>query len=316
MQLSDLLQQAIDELELHASNSNHPQGLVARLTDFRSALEAIRDDMVALQELVPLEVHKSDEEDVVDFETISLKELVEQSVLIGAIHRSGVDVKGRTVFSPDEIKLARTIVGNFDQFSGPLASFRSAAKGKQGDWIMHAPGGSDIFDFFDALVAIGAVNVKFVNVRKDGKWQPFRWEWGRASKPSQNFFICYQLVDTKVGHFITGDWMTAFVSDVIRDHLERNNIRHELFAKVRYEGPVDLGHSKSDFDVVALQVGQRTAHSFECKSGRLTEAEVADVIAKGSHIKDVLERLSDGIDTVRLYLVYDHLLNDEGIRPA
>ena len=46
------------------------------------------------------------------------------------------------------------------------------------------------------------------------------------------------------------------------------------------------------------------------KSGRIVSDDIAGIVAKGEHIKDVLEKFSDGIETVQLYIVYDHFLND------
>ena len=82
------------------------------------------------------------------------------------------------------------------------------------------------------------------------------------SSPEQSFCIFYQILDQSMIHFIGGDWMTAAVTDIVGDHLRRNKISHELFSKVAYRGPIELGNTQSDFDVIALRVGEHAAHGF------------------------------------------------------
>jgi hypothetical protein len=116
------------------------------------------------------------------------------------------------------------------------------------------------------------------------------------------------VTDLDKHQFLCGDWMTAFTYHVMKDHLTRNAIAHEIFAKVHYTAPVDVIASSSDFDVIAL-VG-RIALCLECKSGTINRTTANDITSKANGISMVLRQFVPNIAEFRFFLVFDDATND------
>jgi len=308
-----MLENVIAEVRRHSSKEGSAEGLVERLESMSNTLSKVLEATLEIQNYVPLEVESVEQVgDQIDLDSLSIPELQDRSQLINAIYRSGVTIKGRYVFSNLEIGIAKTIAADFNSFSKPLAAFRGAKFSKEkSSWSMLFDGGHAGFQFLQALGALGVIEIQFILFRKDDKWVKFNIDWAKTTNSDQKFLAVFDRSDPKIHDFLKGDWMTAFVSEVISDHLQRNAIKHELFSKVAYEAPADIIKSRSDFDVISLLETHKTAFCFECKSGKMSEAEVNEVAEKGLDIKRVLEKFAPGIDKVELFLVYDHHLNNE-----
>lgn len=310
MQVSEAIESVVARLREIAESEGNTPTLTKSLQDFAQQLEETRRSILEIEKFVPLPFQV--ETEPLNFDDLSIDELTKTSELITAIHRAGVTVKSRHVFSKTEIEVSKAIAENFNDFSTPLAAYRGARKdNEKEEWSIRIQGGKAGFQFIDALERIGVVHVSAILLKSGKKWTRFRREWTKTTKPDQLFLVIFKLLDMHIHSFLKGDWMTAFVSKVIHDHLTRNEIEHELFSKVAYAAPADVINSKSDFDVVSLLADQRTANCFECKSGRIDQKVAMEISAKGSEIKRVLEQFSPGIDTVNLFLVYDHHLNDD-----
>ena len=139
MKISELLKLTIGELEQQVSMPGQPEGLLSKLNDFGERLQSVHDELLELEKFVPLEVQANSNDKQIDFDSLGIGDLVEQSELIGAIYRSGVDVKSREVFVRKQFALARQIVGRFEKFSAPLALLRTARKAKKdGQWLINS----------------------------------------------------------------------------------------------------------------------------------------------------------------------------------
>ncbi|MFK7745880.1 MAG: hypothetical protein AB8B47_12560 [Roseobacter sp.] len=88
----------MDELDHQVSLPGQPEGLLLKLNDYRERLQSVHAELLELEGLVSLEVKANGNNERVDFDALGIKDLIEKSELIAAIHRSGVDVKSREVF--------------------------------------------------------------------------------------------------------------------------------------------------------------------------------------------------------------------------
>ena len=101
----------------------------------------------------------------------------------------------------------------------------------------------------------------------------------------------------------------AIVGEVIEDHLDRNEIPHETFKKVKYESPPDQIRLSSDFDVISL-IGDIFV-AVECKTGLIDQGALTAVESNATDIKSILtKQLGDNM-RFHFFLVYDPFLNDE-----
>jgi hypothetical protein len=166
--------------------------------------------------------------------------------------------------------------------------------------------------FLNLLVGSGIIKIVKILLRNKNGWAPFKTEWLSNSTDSQTLMVIFAVEDSALNHFLSGDWMTAFVMKVVKDHLDRNKIPNETFAKLSYTAPVDVIRSRSDFDVITLFSKQ--AHCFECKSGPISQGVAEDVMKKATEISGVLEKFAPDIEAFSFYVVYDRdMVSDEAM---
>lgn len=95
MQISELIQQCIDEVIKQAKDKNNTDATTNVLTEAETELSNVRNLLRDLEKYVRLDV---EDRSAIDFGAMSVLELIKSSELIGAIHKAGVDVKNRELF--------------------------------------------------------------------------------------------------------------------------------------------------------------------------------------------------------------------------
>lgn len=310
MKLSELLQQGLDTLDRHASRHDIGDNQINKLKKARDSARVLLRYVSSIEENIVLNVEEDTEYVPPDFEHMTLVEAIEQSELLGALHRASITIKSVDHFNSDLFRIAESLAASFRTFGNQLRAFRAARKGKEeGEWTFLTHGGEGFSDFLGFLKKNGIAEIERVLLKKDKKWSFFKPEWWKSSSDNQEFLVVFKVLDAHKNQFIHGDWMTAFIFDVMRTYLQRNKIRHEIFAKVAYSAPADIINSRSDFDIVILIGG--TALVFECKTGKIDTENAADIVSKATEISKVLHRFVPDIAEFRFFTIFDDALNNE-----
>ena len=308
-QVSDRMKALVEALDFSLSRAELGDAAKDKLRDLREMVTTQLDSIVLLEDFVTLPCEAQTEADKIDFQSLNWEETLQVSRLLSALRRAAVRVHDVFWFDRPQLNLAKDIAAHYRAYSPSLKAFRSAKTQKDGHLSIQIDKQEKHREFLQLCQRSGAIKVAFVGMQKErkGPTKPYpKWEeWNFAD--IHRYYVKVMVLDKRLVETIRGDWMTAFVANVIEDHVELNNVSAEVFTKVRYEAPVDIIKSRSDFDVITL-IGE-TALCLECKTGYLTSENAQDIIQKARDIADVLGKFATDVDRFRFFLVYDDEVN-------
>ena len=308
-QISNLLEKVSNNLSTHIERKGISDESSEILSGIKVETESILEKIREFERFIRLDLQEETAH-IVDFDGMSVNELTINSRLIGAIHRAGVTISSVAQFSKTESFIAEALAAKFKLLSSHLKSFRASRKSEKDDsYSFLTKGGEGFCEFVELLEKYNVIQTKKALLKKDGNWPLFKREWWQTSTDKQDLLVVYEVSDANLRQFLFGDWMTSFVTAVIRDHLVRNLIDHEIFSKVKYSAPVDVIQSNSDFDVISIVGG--AVLCFECKSGTIDHAMATEVQLKSNEINLVLENFAPDVDKIEFYIVFDETINDE-----
>jgi hypothetical protein len=157
----------------------------------------------------------------------------------------------------------------------------------------------------------GVVNGRrLLSRNKLGKWTPFELKWLRDD-PETDLLVVYEKKDPSRLQFLKGEWLNAYVYDIIEDQLRRHEVAFELYTDVSYKAPSDLIRAASEFDVIGRFRDKVVC--VECKSGRLDadRGDFDDLVQRTEALRTVLSSMGGGETHFLFFVVYDPKLNSE-----
>lgn len=320
--ISLMIQSVVEALD-HNLTRLLGDGARKDISDLITATTQIKNRVEDIERYIGLTVPNSEAAGA-DFSVLGLDEIISRSKLIGAINRAGVDIKSISWFSVDQKTFSRKIGTYYRDVSLVLKDFRSSRRDeKTGEQYFQTANPSGLGQFISILESSGVcqmtraffkINEALLSpsdnkLEEPPKYKPFNFR-KYAFNARHIYKVFYKVEDSKSNHLVLGDWMTAFVADVIEDHLRRNRIQNsEVFCKVAYSAPVEIIKAQSDFDIIALISNK--ALCFECKTGSISQKIADDVTEKSRNIKLVLEKFVPSISSFDFYIVYDEIVNNE-----
>src|SRR6202035_2426863 len=218
-------------------------------------------------------------------DTAEIREFINVSPLLDSLFRKGIDITKFYKFSPSEIQLARSLGDRFAEFSGGLSELRRARDGRkepEKTFLMKCM--EENGRFLEFLQKEGIGRVDQCRIQKDDKWKPFRLEWFRNNEKETNVHIVFSVKDQAAFRLLRGEWLNAYVYNIILDHLTRNRASFELYTDITYRAPADVIRVIGEFDVIGLF--QNKLICVECKSGRVTSG-------KNDTLEAVVEKIAD-----------------------
>jgi len=297
----------------NAARSDIGLRVTKNLADIERRLQSIVAELVNLEDYIKFTTTENAEKPKLSAKQLAalpVDDLIERSALIGALYRSGVSIHRHTVFGAVEAEIAATIAKDYSDFSAILRSYRQAYKNTKTNVLtMSFSGGASIYNFINLLKHHKVITVKKILLKKDDHWVPHKFEYLKNATAKQSLRVMFKIDNPGLSAFFCGDWMTAFTAQIVEDHLDRNRIPHETFAKVSYQAPVDVISTRSDFDVISKF--EEKVLCFECKSGVIHDADIGDIAEKSGDIKKVLTQFLSEELTFEFFLIFDSELNDK-----
>jgi hypothetical protein len=246
-------------------------------------------------------------------DTGKIHQFIDASPLLDSLFRKGIDITQFYKFSSSEIQLARSLGDRFAEFSGGLSELRRSRDGrKEFEKTFLIKCMEENGRFLEFLQKEGIGRVEQCRIQKDGVWKPFRLEWFRNNEKETNIHIVFKVKDLAAFRLLRGEWLNAYVYNIILDHLTRNRASFELYTDITYRAPADIIRVVGEFDVIGLF--QNKLICVECKSGRVTSGRsdtLETVVAKIADLQKAVGSVSREKVEFLFYLVFDPTLNDE-----
>jgi hypothetical protein len=245
-----------------------------RLASATDALEAFRTALTGLREGVVLtETTESDQVDRARarWESLpeqpsaaELSELIALSPTLATLHRAGLNVIAAQRFSPERIEVAARIGELLTAAPHPLAMLADHAEG----FSVPAEAVDGLGKVIAELQRRGVVTGFELGGRiTPAEGKPF-WVVREKLRPNSQPTHWRTRSGTVAPEWVTflrGDWLTAYAYGIAKDQFERSGASFEIYSKVRYQLPRDLGGGSSDIDVLVRT--SSTMLAVECKSG-------------------------------------------------
>jgi Domain of unknown function (DUF1887) len=273
-----------------------------------------------------------------------LKELVNKSSLALKFLREGyIDVVELGKFSDSEMKLAQQLGPNFPAFEAVWADWRyNIFSNPDNHFLWLRERGETVLDDAEQIVAVkpnkffpkfakllepiygSYLSKELQGCNRNGRqksaensdWSPLTWEsyekesWKTnrqvrllLGKPTNNEFL----------NFVKGGWFEAYVQYQFSDMLDRLNVPHEVFTRLKYkttlnqdtEG-VDVrregGHFAGEIDVVVST--HEKILFVECKSGKFNMEDAQKVVRRKNVINAALKSTNATSMQVEFLLVH------------
>jgi hypothetical protein len=235
------------------------------------------------------------------------------SPVLSALFLKGIDIKASRKFSDAEIDFAQWIGTRFDTMSDLLRAFRREKRSEKDPTEFSAivPMRKSLEDALVDLEQRGVIDGRRALVRnKERRWTPFKLAWLR-DEPETEVLLVYEKKDRALLEFMKGEWLNAYVYDIIDDQLMRHEVPYELYTDVSYSAPQDVIRAASEFDVIGRF--RDTVICVECKSGRLDSkrGDFDDLIQRTEAVRTVLSSMGQGETHFLFFVVYDPVSNPE-----
>jgi hypothetical protein len=238
---------------------------------------------------------------------------VRSSSLLDGLFRKGIDIYNIYKFSDEEFRSAQKVGDKFAEFSEVLSSLRRHRKSdeREDERTALLPCGPESGEFVKFLETSKVLKFKkFVIKNKENQWKPFKVEWFSRRQDTPVLAV-FTIKDADGLRFLQGEWLNAYVYNIMQDHFSRNQAKFELYTNVSYRAPADVIRIAGEFDVLG-RLGTRLICA-ECKSGRLLAENgvIASVIAKIADLKKAIDFVSVTPSDFIFYLIFDPTQNDE-----
>ncbi|HEY0107112.1 MAG TPA: hypothetical protein VGB91_13595 [Rhizomicrobium sp.] len=241
--------------------------------------------------------------------------LVQASPLLDSLFRRAIDINGMRKFSVQDFGFAIRIGDDYEQFSTGLRDIRRMTDGKEGEKKGSFKCSDDNRAFIAFLKSAGVAEpgLMLLNGERNanGEKKHFKLEWFSDHPPDRSVFTVLKMKSAARFRLLQGEWLTAYVYQIIDDHLRRNRESFELYTDVSYRMRGDIGGVAGDFDVLG-KVRSRVV-CVECKTGfAIAERNtVQAVIDKTTALRAAVDAVSQEKMAFHFYLVFDPHQNDE-----
>lgn len=201
----------------------------------------------------------------------ALDDLVATSPTFAALHQAAVTFTSATRFGAQRLRIATTLgshLATYPRLVGQLAAPKTRpGTARDTSFPVDADAVAPLGRALAALTDAGVItnfHLKGRVLRPDGS--PTWRDWRKAQHEGATHWRVWRgTVADGWAEFLNGDWLTAYAYAIAHDQFERAGEPFEIYSKVTYALPADLGGGRSDIDVLV-----RTADvllCIECKSG-------------------------------------------------
>ena len=235
-----------------------------------------------------------------------LERTITQSACLQPLYRAGITIKAIKKFGEQEIAFATVLGDNFAQFSGVWQELKSNIDKREPVLRFPKRDLHSVRAFVAQLERLDVATVTGFEVPEPSdtgnpSWIPLDERQAGKYEPNTPMRVRLKSQSTAMRSLVTGEWLNAYAAKLVSDHLTRNGLAHEIYTNVAYQAPLDIINVSSDFDVL-VQAEHQVA-VFECKSGRLVEADYRSLVQKSSGLTRVfqLTRTRDSLATLLLY---------------
>jgi hypothetical protein len=311
-------------LALAGSNFVGPK-IREELGEIAASVEQIRARVAEIEDLYPVDFGSDIDSKIAEARRLWAEATAERlagpdllplrraSPVLSTLFLKGIDIKSARKFTPAEIGFAQWIGTRFDSVSDLLRAFRREKRSDKdtSEWSAIVPMRKSLRDSLPDLERRGLIEGRRILVRnKQGKWAPIELKWLR-DEPETELLVVYEKKDPALVHFMKGEWLNAYVYDIIDDQLMRHEVPYELYTDVSYSAPQDVIRAASEFDVVGRF--RNTVVCVECKSGRLDSkrGDFEDLIQRTEALRTVLSSMGQGETHFLFFVVYDPVTNPE-----
>lgn len=219
----------------------------------------------------------------------AFERLVRVSPCLQRLHRAGITIRSIKKYSPQEIAFATTLGDQFAELSKPWEDVKRRLTSAR----FHRGAIGAVRSFLSALENLDVLSAEGFEVAvfrgANRTWEPI--DEGRLPRYEDKKLMRVKLkTGPKAGQpLVTGEWLNAYAANLVHDHLERNQISHEVYTNVAYKAPPDIINVSGDFDVMVQAAGRAAA--FECKSGRLdaTRGDYEQIVQKADGLHKVFD---------------------------
>ncbi|HEY1631178.1 MAG TPA: DUF1887 family CARF protein [Rhizomicrobium sp.] len=242
-----------------------------------------------------------------------LEAFVRTSPLLGALFREGFNFTQLRKFSDAEIAFAKQVGDRYAAYSAGLRELRRAktAGNKNGPvrWVLKCTVDNGAWLAF--LVQQNIIKLETLVLLEPGGTQTAIRPAAMADKDSDRDVVATYTVNNAARYgLLGGEWLNAYVYNIVNDHLLRNCDAFELYTDVSYQTPSDVARMAGEFDIVGL-FGNKLL-CIECKSGNLdTRATLRPLAEKTKLLRDAMSTVQRTALEPHFYLVFDAVLNVE-----
>jgi hypothetical protein len=238
--------------------------------------------------------------------------IIENSETLDCLQRAGVEIKEMIKFSSTELEIARELGGRFREWYWGIHGIKqSLSDGKLECSINSKRGG------YEALKEL-----LMLLKRRDiiGEFESFLYDYDKRAYEVKNndqikairdmkhqIRFKFNLMGRQHNTFITGDWYTAYVYQLISKYLTNNKTNHELYTRVLYKSPPEIIRSEGDFDIIGKVENKLLL--VECKSGNLGN-DIKRLLEKTQMLRKVFRNAKVGVEEYIFWLVYNPLIKD------
>jgi hypothetical protein len=320
---SEMIENALRVIEKAATREDFGPKIKDRISNIQSELKNIVKLTKELEELVVLAPEQAELPSGMErwkqfpagaqHEKDKLLPFVQSSSLLDSLYRKGIDIYKIYKFNGREIGAARRVGDKFSEFSEVLSALRRSRKSdeKADERTALLPCNPESAEFVKFLETEKVLEFKkFLIKSKEEQWKPFKREWF-SKRQETSVLAVFTIKDAEALRFLQGEWLNAYVYNIMQDHFSRNQAKFELYTNVSYRAPADVIRIAGEFDVLG-RLGNRLI-CVECKSGRLLtdNGVIASVVTKISDLKKAIDFASATPSDFIFYLIFDHTLNDE-----
>lgn len=323
---SEKLAEARDAVAALAAYKGVGKTIRPELAELVERIEAIRERVAEIEDLYEIDFGSDVDSKIAEAGRLwreapaerlhgpTLLPIRRASPVLSTLFVKGIDIKASRKFSDAEIDFAQWIGTRFDQMSDLLRAFRREKRNDKDPTEFSAivPMRKSLDG---ALVDLeeewGVIDGRRILVRSgERKWIPSKLSWLR-DEPETEVLLVYEKKDPALLEFMKGEWLNAYVYDIIDDQLMRHEVAYELYTDVSYVAPQDVIRAASEFDVIGRF--RDTVVCVECKSGRL-DAKRGDfdaLIQRTEAVRTVLSSMGEGETHFLFFVVYDPVTNPE-----